>query len=168
MTAQILDEKIAVECHRIEEDALHSMKGQFNAGSWWSRVHLLLGLPSAILAGWAGIEAFSNNPEFTAILAMLAAALTSTMTFLSPQQIADNHKNAGREYNALKNLVRRFREIDLPQLDSTTASKAIGELADKRDALNSMSPDIPRWAYEKAKKDIDAGTAIYAVDKERQ
>ena len=154
------------ETHRIEEDALHSMKGHFNAGSLWSKAHLFLGLPSAILAAWAGIEAFSDNPEMTAILALLAAALTSVMTFLSPQQVADNHKNAGREYNVLKNRVRRFREIDILQLEGDTIMKTIAELADKRDALNSMSPDIPRWAFEKAKKDIDAGKADYEIDKE--
>ncbi|MBL4583622.1 MAG: SLATT domain-containing protein [Pseudomonadales bacterium] len=163
--SKIVDAVIA-ETYRIEEDALHSMKGHFNAGSLWSKAHLLLGLPSAVLAAWAGIEAFSDNPEMTAILALLAAALTSTMTFLSPQQVADNHKNSGREYNILKNRVRRFREIDLLQLEDDAITKTITELAGKRDALNSMSPDIPRWAYEKAKKDIDAGRADYNIDKE--
>ncbi len=165
--SKIVDAVIA-ETHRIEEDALHSMKGHFNAGVLWSKAHLFLGLPSAILAAWAGIEAFSDNPEMTAILALLAAALTSTMTFLSPQQVADNHKNSGREYNVLKNRVRRFREIELLQLDGDSITQTITELAEKRDALNSMSPDIPRWAYEKAKKDIDAGRAEYLVDKENK
>lgn len=163
--SKIVDAVIA-ETHRIEEDALHSMKGHFNAGSLWSKAHLFLGLPSAVLAAWAGIEAFSDNPEMTAILALLAAALTSTMTFLKPQAVADNHKNSGREYNALKNRVRRFREIDLLQLEVNVIKKTITELADKRDALNSMSPDIPRWAYKKAKKDIDEGRAQYSIDKE--
>lgn len=154
------------EAHRIEEDATHSMKGHFNAGSCWARVHLYLGLPSAILAGWAGVEAFSSNPAFTAILALLSAALTSTITFLSPQKIADSHKTVGREYNILKNDVRRFREIDFLLLDDDAMTQAISELADKRDALNSMSPAIPRWAYEKAKRDIDSGRATYEIDKE--
>jgi hypothetical protein len=44
--------------------------------------------------------------------------------------------------------------------------QAIDELVDIRDSLNSMSPDIPRWAYEKAKKDIDAGYANYRADKD--
>ncbi len=166
VTENKIVDAIIAESHRIEEDALHSMKGHFNAGSCWSKVHIFLGLPSAILAAWAGIEAFSDNPAFTAILALLSAALTSTITFLSPQQVADNHKNAGREYNVLKNRVRRFREIELQRLDKDAVTQAINDLAEKRDALNSMSPDIPRWAYEKAKKDIDDGMAEYRIDKE--
>ena len=168
MTKSFLLQKVSDECHRIEEDALHSMKGHFNAASCWAKMHLTLGLPSAVLGAWAGIEAFSDNPQLTAILALLAAALTSTMTFLQPQKVADNHNNAGRQYNVLKNKVRRFREIDSMMLSDEDLLDSISDLASERDALNSMSPNIPRWAYEKAKKDIDAGRATYAVDKEHQ
>lgn len=164
MQTDELKNAISDETHRIEEDSLHSMKGHFNAGSLWGKVHVILGLPSAILAGWAGIEAFSDNPQLTAILALLSAALTATVTFLEPQSVADNHKNSGREYNKLKNASRRFREIELLCLSDEDARKVLNELADQRDALNSMSPDIPRWAYNKAKKDIDDGRAKYNVD----
>ena len=162
-----LIEAVIAESHRIEEDSLHSMKGHFNAGSLWSKIHLFLGLPSAILAAGAGIEAFANNPTMAAILAFFAASLTVTMTFLSPQQVADSHENSGREYNVLKNCVRRFREIDITQLDDAAIWQMIKDLAEKRDALNSMSLNIPRWAYEKAKKDIDSGRANYKIDKEK-
>lgn len=163
-----LKDAIADETHRIEEDALHSMKGHFNAGSLWGKVHLILGLPSAILAGWAGIEAFAENPQLTAILALLSAALTATVTFLKPQAVSDNHKNAGREYNKLKNKARIFREIEFPGLEEDEAKQTLKDLADQRDALNSMSPDIPRWAYSNAKKDIDEGRANYKVDVEKK
>ncbi|MCZ0867147.1 SLATT domain-containing protein [Dasania sp. GY-19] len=163
-----LKNAVVDETHRIEEDALHSMKGHFNAGSLWGKVHLIMGIPSAILAGWAGIEAFSDNPQLTAILALLSAALTATVTFLKPQAVSDNHRNAGREYNKLKNKARRFREIELPGLVDEEAKQFINDLADQRDALNSMSPDIPRWAYNKAKTDIDEGRADYNVDVEKK
>jgi hypothetical protein len=153
------------ECQRVEEDCLHSMKGHFNAGSCWSKAHLWLGMPSAVLAAWAGVEAFQNNPSRTAILALLSGALTATITFLSPQKVADNHNNAGREYNALRNQSRRVREIESLSGTPDSLKKQVDELADKKDALNSMSPNIPRWAYNKAKKDIDEGRAEYQVDK---
>lgn len=168
MEPDSLKTSIADETHRIEEDALHSMKGHFNVGSLWGKVHLILGLPSAILAGWAGVEAFADNPELTAILALLSAALTATVTFLKPQAVSDNHKNAGREYNKLKNKVRRFREIELPGFEEEDAKQFLNGLANQRDALNSMSPDIPRWAYNNAKKDIDEGRADYKVDVEKK
>ena len=159
---------IGKEASRIEEDALHSGKGHFNAGTVWSTVHLCLGIPTAILAAWAGIEAFAENPQLTALLALGAAGLSATSTFLNPNEKATNHRNAGREFNALKNKARRFREITLPQTETGSANDEIESLATARDQINSMSPDIPRWAYNKAVKDIDGGKATYAADKEPQ
>lgn len=161
-----LTEALIKECERIEEDCLHSMKGHFNAGSRWNKVHLWMGIPSAVLGAWAGIEAFNDNPSFTAILALLSAALTATITFLSPQKVSDNHTNAGREYNVVRNKTRRVRQIEALTFSPEDLKLQVDELADKKDALNSMSPSIPRWAYEKAKKDIDEGLADYRVDKE--
>jgi fatty acid desaturase len=156
------------ECQRTEEDCLHSMKGHFNAGSRWNTVHLWLGIPSAVLAGWAGVEAFQDNASFTAILALLSAALTATITFLNPQKVSENHNSAGREYNRLRNQARRAREIESLTVTPEIFKQNVDELADKKDALNSMSPNIPRWAYEKAKKDIDEGRAEYKVDMDKR
>lgn len=164
MKEEDIKQAIIAETHRIEEDSLHSMKGHFNAGALWAKVHLILGIPSVILAAWAGIEAFADDPALTATLALLSASLTATITFLHPQQTADNHKSSGREYNCLKNQTRRFREVELLILDAQNQTDRLNELAKRRDELNSISPDIPRRAYEKAKKDIDAGRATYQVD----
>ena len=157
---------LAAEAARIEEDTLHSSKGHFNAGALWSKVHIGLGLPAAILAAWAGMEAFSDNPQLTSLLAILAAGLGAVSTFLNPSDKATAHKNAGRELNALKNKARHFREIDLLLADPSEAAKTLKTLSIHRDEFNSVSPDIPRWAYEMAKKDIDSGRATYAVDKD--
>ena len=40
------------------------------------------------------------------------------------------------------------------------------QIVERRDDLNSTMPPIPRAAYEKAKKDIDADKAKYLVDTE--
>lgn len=165
MPEEHLVRAIIAETHRIEEDSLHSMKGHFNAGAVWARVHLVLGIPSVILAAWAGLEAFANNPAWTATLALLSASLTATITFLHPQQTADNHKNAGREYNRLKNETRLFREVEMLSSEAAELHSRLVELATRRDELNSISHDIPRWAYEKAKRDIDGGRATYRIDR---
>lgn len=156
---------ILAEAARVEEDALYSMKGHFNAGSAWAVVHLGLGLPTVILAGWAGVDAFSSSLVMTSLLALLAASLAATMTFLNPQQKSNDHKNAGRQFNVLKNRARKVREIDIYRADDDEAKKIVDEICETRDSLNSMSPDIPRWAYEKAKRDIEDGMAEYGVDK---
>lgn len=166
MKEENIKHAIIAETRRIEEDSLHSMKGHFNAGALWSKVHLILGIPSVILAAWAGLEAFAANPAWTATLALLSASLTATITFLHPQQTADSHKNAGRGYNCLKNQTRRFREVEILISDEQSQASRLNELANRRDELNSNSQNIPRWAYEKSKRDIDVGRATYRVDKE--
>ena len=156
------------ETRRIEEDSIYSMKGHFNAGDRWSQIHLFLGLFCTAFATGAGIwRVFFAYPEVITILAFLAAASATVMTFLHTQQIADNHNNAGSKYNILKNRVRRFREIELSRLDDEAIVQKIEELAEKRDELNSTSPSIPRWAYEKAKKDIDDGRHKYLADEKK-
>ncbi len=163
-----IKESVRDEALRIEEDALHSMKGHFNVAHRWGKAHLCLGIPGTVLAAWAGVNAFSDCQTLTSILALLAASLMAVITFLKPQTISENHRNAGAEYNKLKNKTRIFREIELPRFDDEKARHWINELAEQRDALNSMSPDIPRWAYEKAKRDIDNGMADYKVDVEKK
>lgn len=160
-----LKTSLGAEADRIEEDALNSMKGHFNDGSFWAKIHMLLGVPSVILAAWAGIEALSNTPKITALLALAAAALTAVNTFLKPQSTAQQHKSSGREYNKLKNRARYFRESQLLFLDEKDATKTLEELIEVRDQLNTISPDISRRSYEKATKDINEGRAVYRTDK---
>lgn len=161
---QIID-AVKKESCRIEEDVCYSAKGHFNAESLWTTVHLLLGTLSTISSSLAGVATLYHNSVWAVVLAFLSATLISIITFLAPQKIAGNHGNAGREYNALKHLTRKFREIDILVLRESDILQRIEELSGKRDSLNSMSQNIPRGAYEKAKKDIDNGNVEYKVDR---
>jgi len=40
-------------------------------------------------------------------------------------------------------------------------------LNERRNTLNSESPQIPRQAFERARKGIESGEASYAVDRKR-
>jgi hypothetical protein len=163
-----LKSKIINECKRIEEDTEHSFKAHYNAAEFWSNLNLLLGLPAALLGAIAGGTSAADGAQATVTAtAFLATAFVTCLTFLKPGEKSDAHKNAGNLYQALRNKTRLFREIEtddaLPDID---AKKKLTAFVDRRDELNSTMPTIPRAAYEKAKKDIDAGRAKYAVDKE--
>ena len=41
------------------------------------------------------------------------------------------------------------------------------ELVERKNELNSSSPQIPPWAYKKAKVGIEAGEATFQVDKDQ-
>ena len=160
-----IKEKIIEEAKKIEEDSLYSSKGQYEAANSWSKVHLIIGIPTVILAAIAGASAlsqFDNHNIIAGILAIIVAALSALSTFLNPNQKANSHHNAGIKYNSLKTRTRIFHEIDCnSDLSIKDLTEKLQELVKERDTLNQESPQISRRAYERAKKGIQAGEANY-------
>ncbi|KTC84549.1 MULTISPECIES: SLATT domain-containing protein [Legionella] len=155
------------EALRIEEDSEHSAKGHYNTADRWKRYHLAIGLPAAILAAIASGTAFNNMPETAGVLAILATALTTVLTFLKPSEHAENHKAIAGQYLALRNQTRLFREIELIEVGYNDETKnRLIELAKHRDDLNLSSPSPNRKDYELARSDIEAGFSQYKADKE--
>jgi hypothetical protein len=159
---------LAAEAHRIEEDTLHSFKGQYNTANMWSVINNSIGIPTTITAGLASIDAFSQSPQYSGYLLLGTTVLAATQTFLNPAEKAAKHKSAGGEYQALRNRARRFHEIDLHMLKPEELRQKLEKLTEKRDELNRISPAIPRWAYWRAKKDVDNGLSDYRVDTENK
>jgi len=153
------------ESARIEEDALHSAKGHFNAEDRWQLVNLSLGIGTAVVAGVSGVSAFSEQPIISGLLAFLAAFIAGANTALNPESRSADHGQSGRKYKTLSNRARIFREVHAIQLDTEQARAAFTALSEQRDELNENSPAIPRWAYERAIKDIDQGRSTYQIDK---
>lgn len=161
MKEELLEE-YRKEVARIEEDSIHSAKGHYNAADRWRHVHLWIGIPNAILAGIAGVSAFEGSMLLAGTLAISVAAIEAVNTFLNPGDRSSTHRRCAGEYLALRNSLRIFSNITIISSDSDDEIKAkFEELALKRDNLNSTSPQIPQWAFKKAKEGIDAGQATY-------
>jgi len=159
------------EARRIEEDCLYSAKGHFVAANFWTNFHLWIGVPTAILAAIAGASAlsqFDNHNIVAGILAIIVTALTAVTTFLNPNEKVNSHLNAGNKYNSLRNKARIFCEIDSCGENNSIQelTKQLKELAKQRDELNQNSPQIPGWAFKRAKKGIEEGEANYKVDED--
>ena len=152
------------EAQRIEEDCTYSSKGYYNAAEGWSKVHLYIGIPTAILAAIGSGTAFSEWGIVAGAIGILTTALVAVATFLDPSQKNSSHRVAGDQYLALRNATRRFREIELPNLLLDDAQTWIYDLAKRRDDLNAGSPQIPRRAFERARKGIEEGESRHAVD----
>jgi len=167
-----IKEKIIKEAKRVEEDSLYSAKGHFVAGNFWTNFHLWIGVPTAILAAIAGafaLSQFNNHNIIAGILAIVVTALTAVTTFLNPNEKAHSHRNAGNNYNSLRNRTRIFCEIDCCGEDSDQElTKQLKELAKQRDELNQNSPQIPIWAYKKAKEGIEKGEADHKVNEKNK
>jgi hypothetical protein len=162
-------EEMRTEASRIEEDALYSARSHFEAARTWGNAHLWIGVPAAVLAAIASASAFKDATMLAGSLAIIVAALSAISTFLNPSERAQSHHQAGGKYNALRNRVRIFRELGL-QSEATRADLlvALKAMALERDDLNLSTPQIPRWAFSRARRGIEAGEAAYRVDSGKQ
>lgn len=155
------------EAERIEEDALYSSKGHFNAEDIWVLRNYWLGVPSAVLGAIAGAALIKSQPEWASAFTLIASLLTGLMTFLKPNERAAIHRAAAGQFLALRNDARIFREIELLEpYRQADLPKRLKELSSVRNELNQNSPSIPRRAFVDARKGIEEGEAIHKVDKE--
>jgi len=160
-------EKIINEAKRIEEDSIYSAKGHFYAGQCWVNMNLWLGGISAVLSAIAGASALSQFDYHNIVaggLSIIVAGLTAVITFVNPSERSVVHQKIGNEYNALRNDTRIFYDIEVNNMDEKRAIEDLKKLNDKRNKLNLESHQIPKWAFEKARKGIEEGEAKYKVD----
>ena len=162
-------DEIIRESQRIEESLLFSSKGHFAASHFWGDFHLWIGIPIVLLSAIAGASAlgqFDPTHAVSGTLSIVVAALSGVLTFLNPNEKVSVHLNAGNNYDSLMNRVRVFWSIECwtDESDEILTERLKG-LSDQKDKLNSTSPQIPRWAYRRARKGIETGEAEYSVDK---
>lgn len=155
------------EAERLEEDALYSSKGHFNAEDTWVRRNYWLGVPATVLGAIAGATLIKSQPEWATAFTLLASLLTGLMTFLKPNERAALHRAAAGQFLALRNEARFFREIELLQADHLNElPDRLKALSAARNELNLKSPSIPRRAFVAARRGIEEGEATHKVDKE--
>ena len=158
-------ESVVREAKRIEEDATFSAKGHFEAARRWGHLHLWIGIPTTLVAAVAGVSALSNQKEISAGLSLLVAATSAVFTFLNPEARASRHLRAGNAYKSLQNDARIFREVECQRgRRPNELSAELARLNQRRNKLNADSPQIPRPAFESARKGIEGGEATYEID----
>lgn len=160
-------EKIINETKRIEEDSIYSAKGHFYAGQCWVNINLWLGGTAAVLSAIVGASAlsqFTNHNIVAGVLSIIVTGLTAVVTFINPSERSSVHQKTGNKYSALKNNARIFYDIEVDNMDEKKAITDLKKLNDKRNKLNLESHQIPKWAFEKARKGIEEGEAKYKVD----
>jgi hypothetical protein len=91
--------------------------------------------------------------------------LSGIVTFLNPNQKQSAHFAAGNAYDALMNEVRIFWAVTCWEdiADSVLTGK-LQHFSEQKNHLNRSCPQIPRWAYQNAKRGIEAGEGNYGVD----
>ena len=162
-------QEIIKEAKRIEESLLYSSKGHYAAARFWSTFHLWIGIPMVVITAIAGATAFKtfdSNGVLAGICALIGVVLSSLMTFLNPNEKESQHRIAGHNYDSLMSTVRLFWSVECWRTeDEAILADKLTQLSEHKSKLNQACPQIPTFAYEKARKGIDAGEGVYAVDK---
>jgi hypothetical protein len=165
--ASTTKEAIIKEAKRIEENCLLSSKGHFVAAGFWTNFSLWVGIPTTIMAVVAGILSFSTYNCYAGLLSIIVAILTALTTFLNPKERSNGHFVAGNNYDSLLTKARIFWTIECKRENSLEILESkLNDLSGQRERLNRDCPQIPKWAYKKAKNGIEDGEATYIVDKE--
>ena len=156
---------IVEEARRLEEDATHSSQSQFETAREWNGWNLAIGIPATVLAAAAGGTALAEFPLVAAFLALGAAILSGLATFLKPSERAAACLSAGNSYTSLRNDTRIFRTVDcLADASIPDLRKRLGDLNERRNALNGESPNPPRRAFLRARKRIEEGETTHQAD----
>jgi hypothetical protein len=97
----------------------------------------------------------------------VVTVLTTLSTFLSPNEKENAHLTAANAYDRLNNDARMFWAIECWSATSSeeALTAKLTELVERKNKLNSDSPQIPPWAWNLAQERINKGEATYEVDK---
>lgn len=162
-----LNNELAKEAKRLEEEVTYSAKGHFNDATFWRRLFYFLNIPSAILSAMAGVSALSTIPNHTivaAIISVSVAILTGISITINPSKKGADHQVSGNKYNALKGKLRRFYNITLKESNNNELANKLESLGKEKDSIDSNSLPIRNKSYIKAKEGIENGQHKYKID----
>jgi hypothetical protein len=161
-------DQISAELRRIGESAEYSGQAQFEQAKLWRGINLILGVPTAALAGVAGATALASTGGRIAagIIALVAAGLSAVTTTLNASQRTDQAQAAGNLYLALQSDCRIARDIDLSNQNADDARDGLRELRVRQDEINKGAAIPSFYAYWRAGRNLASGRQTYAVDRE--
>ncbi|MCK9873912.1 SLATT domain-containing protein [Nocardiopsis dassonvillei] len=159
-------ECIRNEVSRVHESAVFSAQGQFEAAKGWRALHWCLGGLTAALSAFAAVLTFASNAQvLTGILAVAAALAAAILTSSRPDRLAERAEAKANGYTTLRNDARRLHHIHVPHDPIPSLQQALDALAARASDLDHTSDPIPRFAYKKAKRNIEhEGGQRFGVD----
>nr|WP_246825246.1 SLATT domain-containing protein [Rothia sp. HMSC069C01] len=157
---------IQAEVARVHESAVFSAQGQFEAAKAWRTLHWTLGVLTAGLSTLAAVLTFATDAQVASgILAVVAAIAAALLTSSRPDKLAERAVARGNDYTTLRNDARRVLHVQVPSDEISVLREALDGLAERASDLDHTSDPIPRFAYNKAKRNIDRdGGQQFEVD----
>lgn len=157
---------IQAEVARILESAVFSAQGQYEAAKVWRALHWALGVLTAALSTLAAVLTFATDAQAASgILAVLAAIVAAVLTSGRPDKLAERAVAQGNDYTTLRNDARRVLHVQVPSDEISVLREALEGLAGRASDLDHTSDPIPRFAYNRAKRNIERdGGQQFEVD----
>lgn len=127
----------------------------YEGAGLFSKVHLWIGGPAALLATAAGAEAFSSLARQTGSaekiivgsVALVAGALAAFQTFLGPAKRADEHRATAAGYASVR---RRLEQLKALPPSTVEVEAVIDEVRLEMDRLAKSAPEMPPRAKKRA------------------
>jgi hypothetical protein len=166
-----LHPNLAGEAERLYVDATYTSKGHFIEANRWARRALIVGLPWAMLsglsAGAAAITAiFTDARWLTAVLALIAAVVTSVREYMRSDEKAEAHGMKAARYLSIAKETRFFLLVELEtELPESELVRRLRGLRQMYDDLTLAPPHVVSpAAYAEAKAALERGEAEYDKD----
>ena len=146
--------EITLEARRLESECQRASLAHSAAASFWSNFHIVIGVPTSLLAAAAAAVVLTNVQYATAIAAALAvfvSALTAIATFLNPKDKTNIHELAAARLDALRTQTRILHSIDVALTSNLELAVHLKQLSAKRSELIQSLPAAPQWSRTRAK-----------------
>ncbi|UOY01636.1 SLATT domain-containing protein [Blastococcus sp. PRF04-17] len=149
----------AEELRQLIDDMLHTEKAHLTTAARLQKVHRPLGGLAALLAAAGGATVLADLSALLAGFLALGAALASgVLTFLKPDQLAEQHLGAGRQLGALRVRARQTLHLDVARLSTDELRTAIAGIAEDKAKIDSAAPGTNDKDYAVGRQKILNGT----------
>jgi len=139
---------ITDQAHQMEQESTRVSETHNGLACFWSNFHLLLGVPTTVLAALASGSALAKadgSAALAACFSLTVTALSAGTIFINPAQRANNHQMASTRYLGLSTRLRLFWSIDCRNVASLRSLiRNIHSFEAEWEELNANSPTIIR------------------------
>lgn len=154
---------IGGELEQLEDDLHYTERTHFSMGSSYRSWHNRGGVAAAVLSAAAGATILAEwSTAVAGVSALLAALVSSVLTFMRPERHAQEHLAAGRRLADLRSSVRHSLRIDLPIADFAQMRDRLEELRQAKVEVDAALPPTSDRHFAKARQRIQQG--LYEKD----
>lgn len=162
MTADWRD-VIRDELELLEDDLHYTERTHFSMESAYRSWHNRGGVAAALLSAGAGATILADwSAAIAGASALLAALVSSVLTFMRPERRAQEHLSGGRRLADLRGRVRHTLRIDLPVADFGQMRERLEELRQAKVEVDATLPPTSDRHFSKARERIQRG--LYEKD----